>query len=244
MTGQAMNCGCRKLTLIDLKSAVFAPVDCVWAYESSCFAIRVGAKGADFCTSIDFWEARQNSRPETAGMARLPAAPAMTPTLPTRFTRLSTHSSRLAKWVLSKMSPTGQSKTRYEIHGRCAKATGKQGILRIFERDKIRGFVRSNRVGHFVVKTIETDASARQHSWNRHTRRGPGVPRSELAVHRPGSARQAVRAIRSAKSSLPPGWQRSTAWSAAWSASFGSSVRDVSNSCEKGYTVCYPKILV
>ncbi len=80
-------------------------------------------------------------------------ARAGTPILPILSSPHSTLDSQ--KWVLSKMSPTGQSKPRYEIHGRSSKSTGKRVVIAISARDKIRGFVPSNRVCHFVVKTTK-----------------------------------------------------------------------------------------
>ncbi len=55
-----------------------------------------------------------------------------------------------------RFEPFGRSKLTYEIRPRCAKSTGKQGVFVISARDKIRGFVPSNRVCHFVVKTVIT----------------------------------------------------------------------------------------
>ncbi len=61
MTGKAMNFERRKLTTMNLKSAIFALIEFVWAYESRSFATRAGAKVADFCTSIELLTARLNS---------------------------------------------------------------------------------------------------------------------------------------------------------------------------------------
>ncbi len=107
------------------------------------------------------------------------------------------------KWVLSRMTTTGQSKPRYEIHWRCAKATGKQGVFEIFERDKIRGYVPSNRVCHFVVKTIKTQQTglvvAEGSEWKH--RRGGGMqplcgPRTVESYASPIAGERVARAYR------------------------------------------------
>ncbi len=64
-----MICWRPKVTGMDVNSPTFAPRDCVPAYESRCFANGVGAKVGDFCTSIDFSEARQNSQQEEQRVA-------------------------------------------------------------------------------------------------------------------------------------------------------------------------------
>ncbi len=61
-----------------------------------------------------------------------------------------------AKTVLSKTSPTGRSKPRYEIRPRCSKSTAKKVVFAISARDTMRGFVPSNRVGVIVDGTVKT----------------------------------------------------------------------------------------
>ncbi len=63
---------------MNLNSASFAPVDYVWAYESSSFASKAGAKVGDFCTSIDFCTARLNSGAATLGEFRYQRLPLAT----------------------------------------------------------------------------------------------------------------------------------------------------------------------
>ncbi len=134
MTEQAMNCGRRKLTLMNLKSATFAPIEFVWAYKLTCFAIRAGAKVADFCTSIDFLAARQNSLSDIHRPQLLASSATIVSPLPNYrlkpFPLDAPHSTLdCRKWVLSKTSPTGQSKPRYEIRPPCHNSPGKQVVF-------------------------------------------------------------------------------------------------------------------